>query len=359
MCQRLTSAALIPFHHTDTQYWDSNRARDFKVMGYTYPELTDWNVPGVSRAQLRSQVSARVRSLYGNKTLAGQLLRVRRSPQAAPTPQAAFTTQAAPTPQAAFTSQAVPTPQAAPTPQAVPGPKAAPSPQPKHVSAKPRTGSSTPFARLAQLAHGLGGGADDANADDAETGDDDDIVLQPTDKIGSVPLSKLIKDGSHREYFFNVRALKYAFHGTFVVHVFLGEFSTDPKQRPLDGNLVGSAHFFVNNADNTQCGNCMPPIPACFSFCFSDLLRVGKTGAENKLMVTGAVPLTSALLERIDRVGSLDVEDVEPYLKQNLHWRIHRVCPPSADPCAGALLMTMDGWMLVHRSPRKHRSPHG
>ena len=54
-------------------------------------------------------------------------------------------------------------------------------------------------------------------------------------------------------------------------------------------------------------------------------MRVGKINAENNLVVTGSVPLTGALLDRIDHIGSLDVEDVEPYLTQNLHWRIHRV----------------------------------
>ena len=51
---------------------------------------------------------------------------------------------------------------------------------------------------------------------------------------------------------------------------FIGEFSADPKQRPLDSNIVGSAHFFANDIDNTQCGNCMPAqyIPFAFSlFC--------------------------------------------------------------------------------------------
>jgi tyrosinase len=48
-------------------------------------------------------------------------------------------------------------------------------------------------------------------------------------------------------------------------------------------------------------------------------------------MVTGSVPLTSALLERINEVGSLDIDAVEPYLKENLHWRIHRVSSTSPD----------------------------
>ncbi|KAA8573381.1 hypothetical protein EYC84_003859 [Monilinia fructicola] len=41
-------------------------------------------------------------------------------------------------------------------------------------------------------------------------------------------------------------------------------------------------------------------------------------------MVTGTIPLTSALLDKISKkkLESLDAEDVEPYLKENLKYRI-------------------------------------
>ncbi|KAI5797241.1 hypothetical protein FPQ18DRAFT_386791 [Pyronema domesticum] len=42
------NTSLGPFHRTETEYWDSNSIRDFKTFGYTYPELTEWNIPNVS-----------------------------------------------------------------------------------------------------------------------------------------------------------------------------------------------------------------------------------------------------------------------------------------------------------------------
>jgi tyrosinase len=86
----------------------------------------------------------------------------------------------------------------------------------------------------------------------------------------------------------------------------MGDFTSEHDQRPYDPNLVGNVAVFTNNIQYTGCGKC-------------------QDGAEAGLVVTGSVPLTSALLERIDEVGSLEIEDVEPYLTKNLHWRIHQV----------------------------------
>lgn len=89
--------------------------------------------------------------------------------------------------------------------------------------------------------------------------------LKPTDHILSVPVSKLVKDGTHREYFANVRAPKYRFNGPFVIHVFIGEFTADYTQRPYDKNLVGSTHVFANDISKTGCENCTFLPPTCVS----------------------------------------------------------------------------------------------
>jgi tyrosinase len=115
----------------------------------------------------------------------------------------------------------------------------------------------------------------------------------------------LVKDNKHREYFANIRAPKYAFNGPYAVHVFMGEFSADPEARQSDRDLVGSVVVFANDIATTGCKSC-------------------HQNAKQGMVVTGAVPLTTALIERIDEVGSLDPADVEPYLTKNLHWRIHR-----------------------------------
>jgi len=118
----------------------------------------------------------------------------------------------------------------------------------------------------------------------------------------------------HSRYFCNIRADKYAAGGSFNVHVFLGEFSSDPTQRAYDDNLVGTFSVFANDPETTGCEKC-------------------QNEAENGLIVTGSIPLTGALLDRIplDRIpelNSLEPENVIPYLQSKLHWRCNRVCPP-------------------------------
>ncbi|KAF8243965.1 Di-copper centre-containing protein [Wilcoxina mikolae CBS 423.85] len=251
---------LVPFHKTDSQYWDSNAVRDLKAFGYTYPELAEWNIPGVTREQLKTKVAATVKKLYANTTTSGSLFGVSLDSSASP-----------------FMSLASTPPSSLPPVEKKPA--AAPAAQ-KVLAQNPLQAAAT-----AATSH---------------------PPLKPTDHILTVPVSKIVKDRTHREYFANVRAPKYRFNGPFVVHVFIGDFTDDYTQRPYDKNLVGSTHVFANDVSRTGCENC-------------------KKNAENNLMVTGSVPLTSALLERINELGSLEIDAVEPYLKKNLHWRIHRM----------------------------------
>jgi tyrosinase len=120
----------------------------------------------------------------------------------------------------------------------------------------------------------------------------------------------LIRNGAVHEYFCNIRADKYAAGGTFNVHVFLGEFNSDATQRAYDDNLVGTFTIFANDPETTGCEKC-------------------QNEAEEGLIVTGSIPLTGALLDRIPELGipeldSLEPEKVIPYLQKSLHWRCNR-----------------------------------
>ncbi|RPB05865.1 Di-copper centre-containing protein [Choiromyces venosus 120613-1] len=115
----------------------------------------------------------------------------------------------------------------------------------------------------------------------------------------------LIKDGTVYEYFCNVRADKYAAGGSFNVHIFLGEFNSDATQRAYDDNLVGTFSIFANDPETTGCEKC-------------------QNEAEDGLIVTGSIPLTGALLDRIPELNSLEPENVIPYLQSKLHWRCNR-----------------------------------
>lgn len=116
------------------------------------------------------------------------------------------------------------------------------------------------------------------------------------------------KDGTYREWIANIRVKKYALNGSFFIHVFLGDFNPDPFTWSFEPNLVGTHCIFVNDPSTTQCGKC-------------------KQDHANDLQVTGAIPLTTALLDAIHAgsLASLDRADVEPYLRKNLHWKVTRV----------------------------------
>ena len=119
---------------------------------------------------------------------------------------------------------------------------------------------------------------------------------------------------SHFRYFCNIRVDKYDPGGSFNVHIFLGGFTDDATQRAYDDNLVGTFSVFANDPETTGCEKCQHE-------------------AEDGLIVTGSIPLTGALLDRIplDRIpelSSLEPEIVIPYLQSKLHWRCNRVCPP-------------------------------
>ena len=122
------------------------------------------------------------------------------------------------------------------------------------------------------------------------------------------PNNSTSKDGKYHEWIANIRVKKYALNASFFVHIFLGDFNPDPFQWSFEPNLVGTHCIFVNDPNTTECGKC-------------------KRDQANDLQVTGAIPLTTALLDavRTGRLRSLDPVDVEPYLRTNLHWRVTRV----------------------------------
>jgi tyrosinase len=92
------------------------------------------------------------------------------------------------------------------------------------------------------------------------------------------------------------------------VHIFLGEIPTSADDYLTHENNVGTSCVLGSNPANTSCEKC-------------------KTDADKALIVTGAIPLTEALLSAISQgsLNSLDVADVEPYLAKNLHWRVTQV----------------------------------
>lgn len=89
------------------------------------------------------------------------------------------------------------------------------------------------------------------------------------------------------------------------MHVFLGHFDGSTATWHTQDALVGTFAVFGKDPATTGCGKC-------------------KTDSEANVIVTGTVPLTAQLLGEYKKgnLGGMDKENVLPYLKENLHWRV-------------------------------------
>ncbi|PQE18684.1 hypothetical protein CJF30_00009685 [Rutstroemia sp. NJR-2017a BBW] len=112
----------------------------------------------------------------------------------------------------------------------------------------------------------------------------------------------LAQDGQYTEWIANIQVKKYALGKPFFIHVFLGSFKDDPASWSFEPNLVGTHCVFVKTMSSGDlCSSCDPD-----------------------QLVTGTIPLTSALLDNISDglLPSLKEADVEPYLEENLKYRV-------------------------------------
>nr|BAF74396.1 tyrosinase [Pholiota nameko] len=92
---------------------------------------------------------------------------------------------------------------------------------------------------------------------------------------------------------------KYEFGSSFSVLLFLGPVPEDPEQWLVSPNFVGAHHAFVNSAAG-HCANCRN---------------------QGNVVVEGFVHLTKYISEHAG-LRSLNPEVVEPYLTNELHWRV-------------------------------------
>jgi len=112
------------------------------------------------------------------------------------------------------------------------------------------------------------------------------------------------KDSSYVEYICTLKGPKHILEQTYIVHVFLGEFLPATNTWSTQSALVGTFTVF-GKALTTGCEKCA-------------------RDAEADLEVSGTVNLTGALVKEVEdgRLGSVERENVIPYLRRNLHWRV-------------------------------------
>lgn len=135
------------------------------------------------------------------------------------------------------------------------------------------------------------------------------------------PLRHLAPANKYTDWIVNVRAQKHGLGQPFRVVVFLGPFDeADPAGWDTEFNCVGRVSVLARGGEtttttttetgtaNTQCAKC-------------------RADAADELMVSGTVPLTSALLQDIledddSPLASLRPDEVVPYLRENLAWKV-------------------------------------
>lgn len=263
------NSGLKPFWDASgTKFWTSTRVKETTTFGYAYPETQKWSYPSTQAYQ--AAVRNMVVKEYGANALNNFFSNASANIAAAVTPSPALA--------AAFTKKAVAHPAPPSAQHPIQAPKAA---NPGPAEHPPPPASAEPAAKPKEVAA---------------------PAVAPLELPEQ--FAHLALDNTYTEWITNMRAVKHGLSQTFRVLVFLGEFNPDPKTWPLEHNLVGR-FTVLGRAPNTECAKC-------------------KTDQENELVVTGTVPLTTALLGEIvaGRLASLKTEDVEPYLAKNLHWRV-------------------------------------
>lgn len=112
--------------------------------------------------------------------------------------------------------------------------------------------------------------------------------------------------GAHREFIANILSPKSALNGSYAIYLFLGDFGDDPSTWATDPNLVGTHAVFA----------ALKP------------WQLGRINVQaSNLKVTGALPLTSMLLAKVEaaQLASMEVSEVTQYLQENLAWRVGMV----------------------------------
>lgn len=127
----------------------------------------------------------------------------------------------------------------------------------------------------------------------------------------SVTAPEDIIDGRNRQYLANILSQKFALNGSYGIYLFMGDFDDDPASWPQSPNLVGTHAVFAALSTADAASN-----------------PQARTKRDGSLIhVTGAMPLTSMLLAKVDAgdISCMNPETVIPYLTDNLHWRVGMV----------------------------------
>ncbi|KAK3989908.1 hypothetical protein QBC44DRAFT_326311 [Cladorrhinum sp. PSN332] len=135
----------------------------------------------------------------------------------------------------------------------------------------------------------------------------EDTVVATNNTTTGIPdsLKHLAPNNKYTEWVVNIRAQKHGLGRAFRIQVFLGDIDeSNPDSWDTEFNAVGRVSV-LGRSRETQCAKC-------------------RIDTASELMVSGTVPLTSALLQDIvgGEVASLKPDDVVPHLTKNLKWKV-------------------------------------
>ena len=122
-------------------------------------------------------------------------------------------------------------------------------------------------------------------------------ALIPAPPQVPIPAPKPVYDWTCRIHF-----KKYELGASCVVLIFLGDVPNNASEWRVSPNYVGAHYGFVNSSPG-ECDNCR---------------------SQADLLVEGFVHLNSALIPKYG--SNLSPEVIKPYLKENLKWRVQKVC---------------------------------
>ncbi|KAK3061813.1 hypothetical protein LTS18_005385 [Coniosporium uncinatum] len=115
----------------------------------------------------------------------------------------------------------------------------------------------------------------------------------------SLDLGGRATDNPPRDYLLNMRVAKNGLADSFLIYFFLGDFSPDPAAWTTDENMIGT----------------------------KAVLSMKAPGQTEPVDITGSVPLTAVLEERVERgeLPGMEVPQVTQFLRGKLHWRVRNV----------------------------------
>jgi len=273
---------LAPFNDaTGKKYWTSERVQNTQTFNYAYPETQRWAFS--SDSDYMNSVQNAVDQLYGGA--ANQLASDQGLDNFIALPATAATNSTIKE-----------------TSKATPSGGVSDASEQKPLAAQPAAAHKAgfhPIRTAVGIVQNTFSGSSPA-ADDHARGLDLEAEIGKNDGLtqSATPLK-------FTEYICNIKAPKHILHQTYRVHIFLGPFDGSTSTWHTQDALVGTFAVFGKDPATTACGKC-------------------KSDAESHVIITGTVPLTAGLIDQYKKgnLGSMDKENVLPYLKDNLHWRV-------------------------------------